>query len=122
MTLEHDVAAAGDDRVCGQRWALQWIEPREGSEYSKCAAVLTPAVCVTHTLKHVLVIARFQDTIGLGSCQFMRLQRETWASEKLRTQQAAVGGKKTLFIAATEHLQPFALGCSLYSYSSSGSA
>lgn len=49
MTLEHGVAAAGDDRVCGQRWALQWIEPREGSEYSKCTAVLTPAVCVTHT-------------------------------------------------------------------------
>lgn len=69
-----------------------------------------------------LVTAQLQDTIGLGSCQFLWLQREAWAGEKLRTHQAAVGGKKTLFIAATEHLQLLALGCSLYSYSSSGFA
>lgn len=49
MTLEHDVAAAGDGRVCGERWALQRIDPRERSECFKCTAVLAPAVCVTHT-------------------------------------------------------------------------
>lgn len=70
----------------------------------------------------LLVTPQLQDTIGLGSCQFLWLQREAWAGEKLRTHQAAVGGKKTRFIAATEHLQPLALGCSLYSYSSSGFA
>lgn len=68
----------------------------------------------------LLVTAQLQDTIGLGSCQFLWLQREAWAAEKPRTPQAAVGGKKTLFRAATEHLQPLALGSSLYSYSSSG--
>lgn len=49
MTLEHHVAASGDNRVCGQWWALQQIDPREGSECYKCTAVLAPAVCVTYT-------------------------------------------------------------------------